>query len=163
MDDLTSAGVPARGDDDHVRGDPQRAALLYADFACPRCAQAWQRLADRPLVFRHFALRAKDPRSVPLACAAEAAARQGAFWAFADGLFGDPGRTDDPHLWARAEALGLDVERFEDDRRAEATADHVRRQTRDGMRAGIVTTPAVLAGPAWSAPLDWARSDRIDR
>ena len=36
-----------------------------------------------------------------LAQAAEAAARQGAFWAFHDALYADQGRIDDPHLWAR--------------------------------------------------------------
>jgi protein-disulfide isomerase len=155
-DDLTSAAVPPVGAGDHLRGPAGEALLLYADFACPRCAVAWGRLAGRPLAFRHFALEAKDPRSVPLARAAQAAAAQGAFWAFADALFADPGHTDDPHLWARAEALGLDLDRFEADRRGEASLEAARRQTREGIRAGIVTTPAVFGPGAPPAPLDSA-------
>jgi hypothetical protein len=46
---------------------------------------------------------------------AEAAARQDAFWELYDALFADQGRLEDPHLWTRAERLGLDVERCEAD------------------------------------------------
>ena len=57
---------------------------------------------------------------------AEAAARQDAFLAVHDALFADQGRLEGPHLWARAERLGLDVERFEADRRSDAVRDRVR-------------------------------------
>jgi hypothetical protein len=30
-----------------------------------------------------------------------------------DALFADQGLLEDPHLWTRAERLGMDVERFE--------------------------------------------------
>ena len=44
--------------------------VMYADFTCPRCAVAALDLRDRDdarVVFRHFALKAKHPRSVALA------------------------------------------------------------------------------------------------
>src|ERR1700733_629345 len=107
MGDLTSAPVPPVTDSDHVRGDAQDRELvvMYADFSCPRCAVAAIRLRDEDaaVVFRHFALKARHPRAVPLAHAAEAAALQGAFWPFHDSLFADQGRIDDPHLWDRCE------------------------------------------------------------
>jgi protein-disulfide isomerase len=81
---------------------------------------------------------------VALAHAAEAAALQGAFWPFHDALFADQGRLDDPHLWDRCERLGLDLARFESDRRSEAVAERVRRDVREGMRAGVTATPALL-------------------
>jgi protein-disulfide isomerase len=96
------------------------------------------------VAFRHFAIAAKHPRAVPLACAAEAAARQGRFWEFHDALFADPGRTDDPHLWAHATALGLDLDRFERERREQEVAARVSQHTRAGMRAGIAQTPTLL-------------------
>jgi protein-disulfide isomerase len=119
---------------------------MYADFSCPRCAVAALKLADAgtPVAFRHFALRSRHPRAVPLAHAAEAAALQGAFWPFHDALFGDQGRIDDPHLWDRCERLGLDVGRFEVDRRSDPVAERVARDLRDGMRAGVTGTPALL-------------------
>lgn len=148
MGDLTSAPVPPVTDSDHVRGDARSEELvvMYADFSCPRCAVAAIRLRDEDavVVFRHFALKARHPRAVPLAHAAEAAALQGAFWPFHDSLFADQGRIDDPHLWDRCERLGLDVGRFETDRRSEAVAQRVARDLRDGMRAGVANTPALL-------------------
>lgn len=160
--DLTSAPVPPRRDDDHVRG-PAGAPLvvMYANFACHRCALAWSRLDQdaQRLVFRHFALRAKHPRAPALAAAAEAAARQGLFWEIADSLFADQGRIDDPHLWERCERLGLDLARFETDRREDAVTERVARDVRDGMRAGVVETPAFFAG---GRSLDWPGSDTAD-
>jgi protein-disulfide isomerase len=147
VSDLRSAPAPPLGDSDHVRGFARAPLVVfYGDYTCPRCALAHERLREEPvrLAFRHFAIAAKHPRAVPLACAAEAAALQGRFWEFHDSLFDDPAHTDDPHLWARAEALGLDVERFEEDRRADAAAARVREQTRGGMRAGIAETPSFL-------------------
>jgi protein-disulfide isomerase len=145
VDDLRSAPIPALRADDHVRGAGQ-IVLFYGDFACPRCALAHERIRERPAgrVFRHFALRAKHPRALPLAHAAEAAALQGAFWAFHDSLYADPGRLDDPHLWERAETLGLDVARFDADRRSDTVAARVTRDVREAMRAGIVTTPTLV-------------------
>jgi protein-disulfide isomerase len=121
--------------------------LVYADFTCPHCAVAAQWLSDAPVrtVFRHFALRAKHPRAVPVALAAEAAAAQGAFWAFHDALYADQGRLDDPHLWARAGALDLDVGRFDAGRRTDEIAARVRRDVREGLAAGVSETPTAFA------------------
>jgi protein-disulfide isomerase len=147
VSDLRSAPAPALAEEDHVRGDPAAPLVIfYGDYTCPRCALTHARLAAAPLrvAFRHFAIAAKHPRAVPLACAAEAAARQGRFWEFHDALFGDPGRTDDPHLWAHATALGLDLDRFERERREDELAALVSGHTRAGMRAGIAQTPTLF-------------------
>jgi protein-disulfide isomerase len=147
--DLRSAPLPSLSPDDHVRG-PEAAplAIVYGDYECPFCAQLELRLRSVPLrlVFRHFPVRASHPRAQAAAHAAEAAAAQGAFWAMHDSLFDDQGRLEDPHLWARAEALGLDLERFEIDRRSQPIAERVREQFRGGVRAGVVTTPTVFVG-----------------
>lgn len=118
--------------------------IVYADFTCPFCAVAHERLSRREVrrVFRHLALKAKHPRAVATARAAEAAALQGAFWPFHDALYADQGRLEDPHLWALADRLGLDVDRFEADRRSEAVGERVRRDTQEAVLAGAMTTPA---------------------
>ena len=147
MEDLRSAAPPPPRDD-YVRGDTRgELVVFYADFTCPRCALAHERLtaAGVHVVFRHMALRAKDERAVPAALAAEAAAAQGAFWSFADALYADQGRLDDPHLWNRARALGLDIERFDADRRSEQAAARVQRDTREALAAGATTTPMLFA------------------
>ena len=40
--------------------------------------------------------------------------------------------------------LGLDLERFERDRRSDAVAERVRRDFEGGIRAGVTGTPAVF-------------------
>ena len=120
--------------------------IVYGDYECPFCAAVEVRLRALPLrvAFRHFPVRASHPRALPAAHAAEAAAAQGAFWAMHDALFDDQGRLEDPHLWERAERLGLDVARFEADRRFPQVAERVREQFRGGVRAGVATTPTVF-------------------
>jgi protein-disulfide isomerase len=125
-------------------------AILYADFECPYCAMAARTLADARLrlAFRHFPVRSSHPRAWPSACAAEAAAAQGRFWEMHDLLFADQGHLEDPHLWERAQTLGLDVERFDADRHGETVQDRVRRDFESGVKAGIVTTPTLIVGGA---------------
>ena len=115
----------------------------YADLECPYCASAHLILKQLPVqrVFRHFPVVSKHPRARVLAAAAEAAGRQGRFWEMHDSLLEDQGHLDDPHLWRRAEKLGLDLERFEADRRSEALAERVESDFRTGIRAGVTTTP----------------------
>jgi protein-disulfide isomerase len=145
--DLRSAPLPPLSADDHVRGpDSAPLTIVYGDYECPFCAQLEVRLRALTLrvAFRHFPVRASHPRALAGAHAAEAAAAQGAFWPMHDSLFDDQGRLEDPHLWARAEALGLDLERFDHDRRSNRIADRVKEQFRGGVRAGVVTTPTLF-------------------
>ena len=130
-----------------MRGSGPVVVLEYGDYECPYCARADLLLAGVvgvTRVFRHFPVVSKHPRARVLACAAEAAALQDAFWEMHDSLFGDQGRLDDPHLWERARRLGLDLERFEADRRSEAVAARVDRDFRSAVRAGVVRTPTLF-------------------
>ena len=145
MTDLTSAPIPPLGPEDHVRGEGEL-LVVYADLACPHCAAAWAQISARPnrIAFRHFPVASKHPRAPALHAAAEAAGRQGAFFAMVDSLYADRARVDDPHLWRRVEELGIDLQRFEADRRSEAVAERVRRDFESGIRAGVTTTPALF-------------------
>jgi protein-disulfide isomerase len=120
--------------------------VVYADYECPYCGRLHLALRDAPVryAFRHFPVRSKHPRAWAAAAAAEAAGRQGAYWAMHDALFADQARLDDPHLWDRAERLGLDVGRFEADRRDDAIEERIRRDFRAGVRAGVATTPTLF-------------------
>ena len=137
--------MPPAGPDDHRRGEgPQ--LIVYADLGCPHCASAWAEISQREatVVFRHFPVASKHPRSPALHAAAEAAGRQGRFFELVNSLYVDRGHVDDPHLWQRAEELGLDLERFETDRRTAAIASRVRRDFESGIRAGVTETPAIF-------------------
>jgi protein-disulfide isomerase len=146
MSELTSASIPPLGPEDHARGEGDT-LIVYADLGCPRCAAAWVEIAARPahLVFRHFPVASKHPRSPALHAAAEAAGAQGRFFEMVGSLYADRGRVDDPHLWERAREFGLDLDRFEAERRSEAVADRVRRDFESGIRAGVTSTPALFS------------------
>ena len=145
MSELTSASVPEIGADDHVSGEG-KAAIIYADLGCPYCAAAWAEIRELPLrlCFRHFPMAAKHPRAPALHAATEAAGMQGAFWEMCDSLYADRGRVDDPHLWERAERFGIDLERFNRDRRSERVRARVERDFVSGVRAGVAGTPTVF-------------------
>lgn len=144
---FNSAAVPGVVPDDHVRGDGQL-VIEYGSYECPYCAKADQVLAGVPVqrVFRHFPVVSKHPRARVLAQAAEAAGLQGRFWEMHESLMADQAHLDDPHLWQRCEELGLDLQRFERDRRSDSVAERVQRDFRSAIRAGVTTTPSLVVG-----------------
>jgi protein-disulfide isomerase len=135
------------GPDDHVRGEGEE-TIVYLDLCCPHCAAVWPRLValEARLVLRHFPIASKHPRSPSLHAAAEAAGAQGAFFEMVDSLLADRSRVDDPHLWERVERLGLDLTRFEVDRRSESVAARVLRDAESGREAGVADTLAIFRG-----------------
>ena len=140
--------MPPIGASDHVAGvGPE--AIVYVDLACPHCAAGWPRIRGLALrlCVRHFPVASKRPRATALHAAAEAASmqREVAFWELCDSIYADQGHQDDPHLWARAEALGLDLERFEAERRSAPVASRIAADFHSGIRAGVTGTPAAFA------------------
>ena len=151
MSDLRSAPIPDLGEADHVRGRSDALLLIeYGDLECPYCATLHLRLralvasGTCRLAFRHFPVRSAHPRAWAAACATEAAGLQGRFWEMHDAILEDQGRIEDPHLWAHAEALGLELERFDHDRRDDAIRVRVQSDFTAGVRGGVVTTPTVF-------------------
>ncbi|MEH3054688.1 MAG: DsbA family protein [Patulibacter minatonensis] len=140
------------GDDAPRIDGPADAPLLvvHADLSCPDCAVVMARLGPIPLRIdlRHFVLRSRGVPARRAAIAAEAAALQDAFWPFARALLARQGRQELPDLWALADELGLDVDRFEGDRRAGAGADRIARDTRAALDAGATGVPALFGTDA---------------
>lgn len=168
MSGLGSAPLPPLDAEDHLTGPSGRAgqplAVVYADYECPYCAVLHERLTARGAVwaFRHFPVKSKHPRAWAAACAAEAAGLQDRFWEMHNALYADQGRLEDPHLWARAERLGLNVERFDADRRSDAVQARVWKDFQGGIRVGVVTTPTVFVdGVAHPGVPDDAVLDRL--
>ena len=89
-------------------------------------------------------MTSKHPRAWRLAHAAEAAALQGRFWELHDSHLRRSGPAGRPAPLERASALGLDLDRFEADRRSDAVAERVERDFRSGIRAGVTTTPTLF-------------------
>jgi Na+:H+ antiporter, NhaA family len=145
---LTPPVDPTR---DHVRGSANSPVTLveYADFQCPYCGDAYpvvnqllERFGDQlRFVFRHMPLADLHPRAPAAAEAAEAAGAQGRFWEMHDRLFEHQRELSDEDLRSHAEAVGLDVERFEADLRGGLHALRVEADYRSGARSGVPSTP----------------------
>ncbi len=139
---------------DHVRGAANRRLLVeYGDYECPYSRQAYreiQRLEHElgeamRFAFRHFPLTDIHPHAAGAAAAAEAAALQGRFWDMHDHLYHHQHALEDEDLSGYATDLGLDVERFDADRGAEAVLERVIRDFRSGMETGEVRgTPTLF-------------------
>jgi NhaA family Na+:H+ antiporter len=139
---------PAR---DHVRGGADAPVTLveYGDFQCPYCGDSYplvhhllDRFGDRlRFVFRHMPLRDLHPRAQAAAEAAEAAAAQGRFWEMHDRLFRHQLELGDAELRGHAEAIGLDVERFDRELLDGLHAARVEHDYRSAARSGVPSTP----------------------
>ena len=168
---LTSAPLEPIGPEDHLIGSNDDLTLVfYGDYDCPFCAAAHDLL--RPgldsgrfgLVFRHFPLTSAHQRAEAAHRAAEAAALQDRFWPMHQRLFDNPGRLEDPDLWRYAEQSGLDLDKFNLDRRTDAVWDRVQHDFMTAIRGGVKEAPtlaapttdgfSLLAGPLSSERVD---------
>ena len=132
---------------DHVRG-PSAGHLIveYGDYECPYSRRAFreiQRIEGRPgagvrFAFRHFPLTEIHPHALAASAAAEAAALQDRFWEMHELLFHRQKALTDDDLRKYADALGLDLDRFEEDRAGDAVRSRVDRDVRSGIASGEV-------------------------
>lgn len=149
---MTVAGIPAvQPARDHVRGavDGRVTLVEYGDFQCPYCGDAYpvvrellERFGDQlRFVFRHMPLGDLHPRAQPAAQAAEAAGAQDRFWEMHDRLFTHQLELADAQLRSHAEAIDLDLDRFDRELREGTHAARVAEDYRSGVRSGIPSTP----------------------
>lgn len=139
-----------------TRGAPGGKVLMFefADFQCPYCARASDTVrkfvdahADEvTLVYKHLPLTDIHPEAENAARAAFAAQRQQKFWEYHDALYAREGKLDEAAYVAIAKSLGLDLARFDADRRGDAATTALQRDLLLGTDLGIGATPAFLLG-----------------
>ncbi|HEY7147458.1 MAG TPA: Na+/H+ antiporter NhaA [Streptosporangiaceae bacterium] len=147
---ITDLAVPVDPGYDHIRG-PARAPVTiveYGDFECPYCGQAEPAIRDLlaghfdvRYVWRHLPLTDVHPHAELAALAAEAAARQDAFWQMHDQLLDHQGRLLVSDLVRYATEIGLDTTRFLDDLRRRSGAARVAEDTESADISGVSGTP----------------------
>ncbi|MET7637256.1 Na+/H+ antiporter NhaA [Streptomyces sp. NPDC005438] len=164
--DLPRTLEPAVDPDvDHIRGSESAPLTLveYLDYECPFCARAtgmWQDMHahfrdDLRYVVRNLPLEDVHPHSWQAALAAEAAARQGAFWPMHDLLFAHQDALERQDLVRYAEQLGLDMARFTTDLDSDQVAARVRRDATSAALSGARGTPTFFVqGHRHSGPHD---------
>jgi Na+/H+ antiporter NhaA len=147
---LVDLAVPVDPERDHVRGPAEAPVTVveYGDFECPYCGRAepvvrelLADFADVRYVWRHLPLSDVHPNAQLAAEAAEAAAKQDAFWEMHDVLLDHQDDLQPRDLLAHAERLGLDLERFRDDLREQAGASRVEEDVDSADRSGVTGTP----------------------
>ena len=145
--DLADPVDPER---DHIRGPHESPVTLveYADFECPFCGQAESIVrelladfGDIRYVWRHLPLRDVHPHAQIAAEAAEAAARQGAFWEMHDLLLDHQGALLKRDLVGYAEQLDLDVALFTNDLHQHVGASRVAQDVDSADLGGVSGTP----------------------
>jgi len=96
---------------------------------------------DVRYVWRHLPLNDVHPHAQAAAEAAEAAARQGAFWEMHDLLLDHQGALTARDLLGYARSLGLDMEKFIADVRRHAGAARVAEDVDSADLSGVSGTP----------------------
>jgi predicted DsbA family dithiol-disulfide isomerase len=116
---------PIDPDRDHIRGDPLAPLSLveYGDYECPFCSRATGAIdevvahfgAELRYVWRHLPLERVHPRAFDAARAAEAAGLQGRYFEMGRMLFAHQDDLEWSDIYRYANAVGLDIERFDQD------------------------------------------------
>jgi Thioredoxin len=115
----------------------------YGDYECLYCGAAYPVLKDFQVqmgdrvrfVFRSFPITSSQPHAEKAVEAAEAAATQGHFWDMHDHLYQQ--ELAGEHLHAHAQALGLNLKRFDQDLADNVYAPRVREDFMSGVRSGV--------------------------
>jgi protein-disulfide isomerase/uncharacterized membrane protein len=157
-----SREIPVR-DNDAVLG-PANAPVrivVFSSFQCPACKSFNEYLrgihrlyGDKvAVIFKHFPLGKEcnpgmkadqQPRACAAAYAAEAARQQRAFWPYQDLLFATSLGASEDILEGAARQAGLDMAKWDADRRSPAAMHKVVTDVLEGKVAAVDGTPAVF-------------------
>jgi protein-disulfide isomerase len=141
------------GDSPTTGAKEQKIVLLeFSDFQCPYCSKAHQTLKQFMTtrqnqvtwVYKHLPLTQIHPEAMPSAKAAWAAGQQGKFWEFHDALFENQQKLGEPLYVATAQALNLDLKRFDQDRNGQAASAAIQKDVEMAEKLGVTGTPFVI-------------------
>ena len=141
--------------------------MEYGDYECPFCSRATgaidevrEHFGDRlRYVWRHLPLERVHPRAVDAARAAEAAALQGKYFEMGMQLFEHQDDLEWSDIYRYANAIGLDIEKFDDDVRVHPTKvlHRVQDDAQDAEVMDLNSTPTFFVnGKRHKGPWDSA-------
>ncbi len=135
-----------------VRGSEDAAVTIveFSDFQCPFCNRVTPTLAKIEeeygdqvrLVFKHMPLASIHPLAGQAHSAAEAAHQQGKFWEMHDLIFANQRDLAVPTLEGYATTMGLDMDQFRKDMKAEATAKRINDDLKEAAELSVTGTPS---------------------
>jgi protein-disulfide isomerase len=162
-----------------IAGSPTKGAALspnaklvifeFSDFQCPYCAKSriglQQFLANHPeatLIFKHFPLTSIHDQAMPAAMAAWAAAQQNKFWEFHNALFLGQSKLSDRLYLDTAQALKLDIAKFNRDRTSDPARKAIQQDMQLAQTLGIEGTPFyVMNGQAFHGATQAADFEKV--
>ncbi|MGX9789347.1 Na+/H+ antiporter NhaA [Mycobacterium sp. MMS18-G62] len=160
---------PIDPDRDHIRGDPNAPLTLveYGDYECPFCSRATGSIDEvvahfgdtLRYVWRHLPLERVHPRAFDAARAAEAAGLQGKYFEMGRMLFANQDDLEWSDIYRYANAIGLDLERFDQDVRVHPTKvlHRVQDDAQDAELMDLNSTPTFFVnGKRHKGPWDSA-------
>ena len=139
--------------------------VLFTDLQCPYCAQMLPILrnlqAEHPkslkISFRHFPLVSIHDRAMDGHLALWAAGRQGKLWEYYANLAPSFRGLSDSVLVSQARGIGLDMVRFEADRKSPEARAAVEADQKLGEKVGVQGTPTLyLNGKSTRNPAEVA-------
>ena len=165
VEDLVDLAEDVDSERDHIRGPEDALVTLveYGDFECPYCGRAEPTIRqlltdfghDVRYVWRHLPLNDVHAHAQMAAEASEAAGAQGHFWDYYDSLFEDQSKLGVRDLLARAEQLGLDVDRVTDEVREHRWAGRIADDVTSADESGVSGTPTFfINGRRHQGPYD---------
>jgi protein-disulfide isomerase len=148
---LSTAGLPVEG--------PSNAKVVmveFTDFECTYCGQYAREIypqIDANYIrfgkiqyFYHPMPLNIHPHAVQAAEAAQCAADQGKFWEMHDSLFANQSALEEKDFLGRAQALGLDVQKFSQCMLVDKYSDGLRNGEADWESRGVKGTPTFFIG-----------------
>ncbi len=144
--------VSVRSDNCPTLGSGPVSVVEFSDYQCPHCAHAvapLEQLAQKDrkgqvrVCSKYFPFPAHPRARVAAACA-EYARAKGKFWQLNAILFANQEQLEDEDLKRYAKQAGLDGEQMLKQVYAGAFDDQVEKHRREGMAAGVESTPTVF-------------------
>ncbi|WP_303720863.1 thioredoxin domain-containing protein [Malonomonas rubra] len=143
---ISTEGSPVLGP-----ADAPVTIVIFDDFECPYCAKALPLVKEVvnayqeqvKLVFKHFPL-AMHRNARAAAVASIAAEEQGKFWPLHDLLFANYSKLSPQKITELAKQAGLDMERFEKDRKDPRLQQKITEDQREGQQIGVRGTPTIF-------------------
>ena len=160
---------PVDPDRDHLRGNPDAPLTLveYGDYECPFCSRTTGSIDEvrahfgdeLRYVWRHLPLERVHPRAFDAACAAETAGLQGKYFEMGKMLFANQDDLEWSDIYRYANAIGLDLDRFDQDVRVHPSKvlHRVQDDAQDAELMDLNSTPTFFVnGNRHKGPWDGA-------
>lgn len=160
---------------DPVMGNPNAKVTLveFADYQCPFCGHAFHHVylpmveqyvktGKVRYVIHDFPLTQIHSHAFKAAEAARCAGDQGKYWEMHDRLFENQKALDEKGLVAAAQALGLDMDEFQQCLDSGKYKSEIEREIQSGIKLGVRGTPFFFIGPSGNDPDKFTATSEID-